>query len=100
LLDVRSVTGEVLLAVLREHDCSRRECPVCGYVPTRRQRVCRSVAVAQGVVGGRAPRWAGDDPVEAPESGVSSGAEQCELFSTAGVGGPGDGRRGPGTGRA
>lgn len=101
LLDGRSVTGEVLVAVLKEHDCSRSECPACGYVPTRRQRVCRSVTVAQGLVCGRAPRWTGDEPAEVSGEGATGGGGgRYELFSTAGLGGPGDGRRGSGRGRA
>lgn len=67
LLDLRSRSAltAVIEEVLREHDCSGEECAACGYRPTRRQRVCRSVAVAQGLRAGRVPRW--NEP-EAPES--------------------------------
>lgn len=77
LLDVRSVAAEVLAAVLKEHDCSDgRACAACGYRPTRRRPVCRSVAVAQGLRWGRALRWAGDDPSVV---GEGSDGEQGEL---------------------
>lgn len=100
LLDLRSVTAEVLATVLKEHDCSRPECPACGYVPTRRQRVCRSVAVAQGLVRGRAPRWAGDEPAEVPGLGAAEGGgDQRELFNADQVMGTGDGSRRGAAGR-
>jgi hypothetical protein len=79
LLDVRAVTGEVLAAVLTEHDCSGTACTACGYVPTRRQAVCRSVAVAKGMRVGRAPSWAG--PVEPALSVRDVAGEQGELFT-------------------
>lgn len=71
LLDLRSrsALSVVVAEVLREHDCSGEECAACGYRLTRRQKVCRSVAVAQGLRAGRAPRWSGesDAPESAPE---------------------------------
>jgi hypothetical protein len=89
LLDWGSVTAEVL----KEHDCSDgRACAACGYRPTRRQPVCWSVAVAQGLRCGRAPRWVGGDPVEVPES-EDSGGEQWELFSVVGFSSSGGGSR-------
>ncbi|MGH3611384.1 MAG: hypothetical protein ACRDRK_01930 [Pseudonocardia sp.] len=52
LLDLRSRSAVAALIeeVLREHDCSGDECAACGYRPTRRQKVCRSVAVAKGLL--------------------------------------------------
>jgi hypothetical protein len=76
LLDLRSrsVLSAVIAEVLREHDCSGEECAACGYRPTRQQKVCRSVAVAQGLRACRAPRWNG-------ESGVSESAPTEEPHS-------------------
>lgn len=82
LLDLRAVTAEFLDAVMREHDCSGQECTACGYRPTRRQKVCRSVEVARGLRCGRAPRWAGDETDPAHEI---SDAGQDELFAASEV---------------
>lgn len=77
LLDLRSrsALAVVIQEVLREHDCSGEECTACGYRPTQRQRVCRSVAVAQGLRAGRAPRWNHESDV--PES---SPDDPCGLL--------------------
>lgn len=77
LLDLRSrsALSVVIEEVLREHDCSGEECAACGYRPTRRQRVCRSVAVAKGLRAGRAPRWNGE-----PEALEPAPDEPCGLF--------------------
>lgn len=57
LLDGRAVTARVLAAMLTEHDCSNgRACMACGYWPSRRQPVCRSVALVQGRRVGYAPQ--------------------------------------------
>jgi len=77
LLDLRSrqALAVVIEEVLREHDCSGEECSACGYRPTRRQKVCRSVAVAQGLRAGRAPRWNGEPDTPEPHP-----ADPCGLL--------------------
>ena len=79
LLDLRSRSALALVIqeVLQKHDCSGEECTACGYRPTQRQRVCRSVAIAQGLRAGRAPRWNGDKP-DAPEQ--LSPTDPCGLL--------------------
>lgn len=79
LLDLRSRSAltAVIAEVLREHVCSGEECSACGYRPTRRQRVCRSVAVAQGLRAGRAPRW--NEEPDVPESSPDDPCGLCAL---------------------
>lgn len=84
LMDARRVTASVVAAVLKDHDCSDgQRCAACDYVLSRRQPICRSVAVAQGLRFGRAPQWAGtdDDTAAVPTPRDNSG-EQLELFAT------------------
>jgi len=59
-------------------------CPVCGWVPTRRQPHCRSFAVAHALRWGRpVPDWRGDEP---PAPARVEVEDQMELFA---VGEPG-----------
>jgi hypothetical protein len=84
LLDLcsRLALAVAIEEVLREHDCSGEECTACGYRPTRRQRVCRSVALAQGLRVGRAPRWN-----EEPDALVPSPDDPCGLCALPLMGG-------------
>jgi hypothetical protein len=78
LLDWRAANAEVLAAVLKDHDCSDGQaCVACGYRPTRRQPVCRSVVLARALRGGRAAQWSGNDQLIASEG---SNSEQPALF--------------------
>lgn len=75
------IPEDVLVEVLKDHgipDGSTQACAACGYVPTRRQPVCRSTAVAVALRFGRRPEWNG--PTGAVTAPAPVGAATPSLF--------------------